>query len=161
MIEVIASTHVDAPAAVVWDVLTDLASYAEWNPFIRAARGTPAHGADVEVHVHTSLGIPLRFHATVLTCDEPRLLHWLGYGVRPWLASGEHWFTIEHTGAGGVRFVQREEFVGVLPQLFGWLLARETRRGFDAMNRALKQRAEARALQATASKPTAGAPDAA
>jgi len=41
-----------------------------------------------------------------------------------------------------VRFVQREVFGGVLPRLVSRVLVPEARRGFDAMNRALKARAE-------------------
>jgi hypothetical protein len=82
------------------------------------------------------------FHAQVLQCDERRELRWRGHFLAPWLASGEHTFTLQPRTAGSVRFVQREVFGGVLPGLVGRLLVHEARRGFDAMNRALKLRAE-------------------
>ena len=55
---------------------------------------------------------------------------------------GEHIFTIEPLEAGDVRFVQREIFTGVLVPLFMRWLEKDTRRGFEEMNRALKLRAE-------------------
>jgi hypothetical protein len=43
---------------------------------------------------------------------------------------------------GGSRFVQAEEFSGALVPLVGSRLFEDTRRGFELMNRALKERAE-------------------
>ncbi len=60
----------------------------------------------------------------------------------PGLFDGEHAFLIEAT-TSGCRLRQEEEFRGILVPLFGSML-RDTERGFDAMNQALKQRAERR-----------------
>ncbi|HVD10636.1 MAG TPA: hypothetical protein VNB88_08330, partial [Gaiellaceae bacterium] len=57
---------------------------------------------------------------------------------------GEHSFSIERIDDSRVRFVQAERFTGVLVPLFGKSLEK-TRRGFTAMNEALKRRAEATA----------------
>lgn len=136
------STEIDAPAAVVWQVLLDLARFADWNPFIREASGDASVGGTVHVKVRPSLGGRLPFHATVLSRDENHELRWHGEVLAPWLACGDHTFTIEPIGDGRVRFRQREIFTGILPRLGRRLLERETRRGFQAMNRALKERAE-------------------
>ena len=140
MIEVNAATEIEAPAEAVWSVLTDLAQFKHWNPFIRDARGPTDVGGTVHVQVRPSLGIPLRFHAKVLSREPNRELHWRGHVLAPWFASGEHWFTIEPIGERRVRFVQREQFSGVLPWIARRLLAREARRGFAAMNDALEAR---------------------
>ena len=140
--ELLCTVDIDAPPAVVWDQLTALPAFREWNPFIREAGGQPVVGGTIRVRVAPSLGIPLVFHARVLERDEGRKLRWRGHVLTDWLASGEHVFTIEPLSTGGVRFVQREVFTGLLPRLAGALLEREARRGFDAMNAALKARAE-------------------
>lgn len=141
MLDVSASVEVAAPASTVWSVLTDLPRFSAWNPFIRSAKGSTAVGDDVHVRVRSSFGLPLAFRARVLGSDENRELHWQGHVVAPWLACGEHWFTIEEVDANHVRFAQRERFSGVLPRLASRLLAREAKRGFDAMNDALATRA--------------------
>jgi hypothetical protein len=142
--EVQASTEIAAPASAVWTALTDFSRYSDWNPFIRRARGTARRGGDVHVRVRSSFGLRLAFHATVLDSEENRRLHWRGHVLAPWLACGEHWFAIEPAGEGRVRFVQRERFTGLLPRLGARLLAREARRGFEAMNAALARRVTTR-----------------
>lgn len=143
MIEVTASCDIDAPAEAVWSVLTDLDQFHAWNPFIRSASGTPQIGGRVRVRVRPSLPVPLVFRATVYDREDRRALRWRGWVGAPWLACGDHTFSIEPLGEGRARLVQREAFTGILPRLAGRLLAREAWRGFDAMNRALAARAEA------------------
>lgn len=140
MLEIDVATEIDAPAAAVWSVLTDLDQFRVWNPFIREAHGTTEVGGTVHVRVSPSFGVPLALQATVLAREDNHALRWIGHLGAPWLARGEHSFTIEPVGDGRVRFVQHESFTGVLPRLTGWLLARETRRGFEAMNQALAAR---------------------
>jgi len=140
MIEIDVATEIDASAEAVWSVLTDLEEFHVWNPFIREAHGTTEVGGTVTVRVCPSIGVPLVFHATVLARDNNHELKWTGHVGAPWIARGDHSFTIEPIGEHRVRFVQHETFSGVLPWLTGRLLAREARRGFDAMNHALEAR---------------------
>jgi len=142
-VEVTAATEVAASAATVWRVLTELARYGEWNPFIRRATGSLEVGGTVHVRVRPPLGIPLAFSANILSRDDNRELHWRGSFGGSWIASGEHWFRIEPLDEHRVRFVQVERFDGVLPRAARRLLERQARRGFEAMNRELAARAEA------------------
>ena len=59
----------------------------------------------------------------------------------PGIFDGEHHFELQPRN-GGTLFVQREAFKGILVPLVGGVLEK-TRRGFEQMNAALKQRAEA------------------
>ena len=79
---------------------------------------------------------------TIRRVDPNRELRWLGRLLLPKVFDGEHIFEL-HSRNGGTRFVQRETFSGLLiPLLWGSMKA-PTRRGFEAMNEALKARAEA------------------
>jgi hypothetical protein len=71
-----------------------------------------------------------------------RELKWLGHLLLPGLFDGEHKFHIEDHGET-CRFHQSERFSGILLPLFGAAMFAATRRGFEAMNAALKVRAEA------------------
>jgi hypothetical protein len=135
--------EIDAPAERVWGVLTDFASYPQWNPFIRSISGEPNIGGRLEVRLEPpeSRGITLR--PKVLSAEPNHQLRWLGHLLVPGLFDGEHSLTIEALEENRVRFVQSEAFRGLLVPLFARSLNNNTRRGFEEMNRALKERAEA------------------
>jgi hypothetical protein len=133
---------ITAPPSRVWHLLTDFASFPNWNPFIRRATGKPREGAQLEVYLQPSGARGMTFRPRVLKAEPDRELRWLGHFLIPGLFDGEHIFTIEPLEAGGVRFVQREIFTGILVPLFMRWMEKETRRGFEEMNRALKLRAE-------------------
>ena len=84
----------------------------------------------------------MTFKPKVLNAEPNRELRWLGHLLFPGLFDGEHSFTIQPLGESRVRFVQREEFKGLLVPLLARSLDNGTRRGFEELNRALKERAE-------------------
>ncbi len=142
MKEIRTEVEIEAPPERVWRMLTDVAAFPEWNPFIRWARGDVKPGARLEVHLQPPGAKGMTFRPTVLKAEPPRELRWIGrLGLRG-LFDGEHIFTIEEEGPERVRFVQREVFTGLLVPLMARSLDRNTRRGFEEMNRALKTRAE-------------------
>jgi hypothetical protein len=136
--------EIDAPAERVWHLLTDFASYPQWNPFIHSIRGQPIRGEGLEVRIEPPGGRGMTFKPKVLNAEDNRELRWLGHLLVPGLFDGEHSFTIESLEENRVRFVQREAFKGLLvPLFFARSLETNTQRGFEQMNRALKERAEA------------------
>src|SRR3712207_5238568 len=134
--------EIDAPAERVWHLLTDFASYPQWNPFIRSISGQPAPGERLEVRIEPPGGRGMTFKPKVLNAEPNRELRWLGHLLVPGLFDGEHSFTIQPLGENRVRFAQREAFRGLLVPLFARSLDNNTQRGFEEMNRALKERAE-------------------
>jgi hypothetical protein len=142
MRELQTSIEIDATPERVWEILTDFDSYPDWNPFIRSARGKAETGTKLENRLEPPGGRAMTFKPTVLVAEPVRELRWLGRLLLPGVFDGEHIFRIEPLERGRTRFVQAERFSGVLVPLFGKTLER-TRRGFEAMNEALKQRAEA------------------
>ena len=84
----------------------------------------------------------MRMRPTVLAAKRPQELRWLGHLGVPGLFDGEHRFRIEPLGTDRVRFVQEERFSGLLAPLVLRFVERGTRQGFEAMNQALKARAE-------------------
>jgi hypothetical protein len=131
---------IDATPSAVWAVLTDTGSYGEWNPFLRRLDGELRTGATLEVEIAPPGGRAMTFKPTVLAADDHRELRWLGRLIAPRIFDGEHRFQLEAIPGGGTRFTQAERFTGLLVRLFP---LEKTRLGFEQMNRALKQRAEA------------------
>ncbi len=134
--------EIEASAERVWAVLVDFASYSQWNPFIRSAVSVPQQGARLQIVIQPSGGKAMRFSPVVLAAEAGRELRWLGRFLVPGLFDGEHSFIIEPLVEGKVRFQQSEKFSGILVGLFRASLDRDTKRGFEEMNRALKARAE-------------------
>lgn len=125
----------------VWRELTDFAKYPEWNPLLPAASG--------EVREGQRLRLTLKAGKRTMTI-KPRLLRavphrelaWRGSLPVPGMFTGEHSFEIEPLADGRVRFHHREKFFGLLVPLLSGMLDGDVRHGFEAMNAALKARAE-------------------
>ena len=62
--------------------------------------------------------------------------------IIPGVFDGEHSFIIETIEDNKVRFTQREQFKGIMTPLIMKSIGEKTKRGFEAMNHALKERAE-------------------
>ena len=138
-------TEIEIAASVeqVWAVLSDFTSYPEWNPFIKSVAGVPEQGTRLKVTIQPSGGKAMSFSPIVLTAEPGRELRWLGRVLLPGIFDGEHRFVIERLGKGKLRFQQSERFSGLLVGLLRRSLDRDTKRGFEEMNLALKARAEA------------------
>lgn len=134
--------EIDASAERVWQVLTDFASFPQWNPFIHRASGEPKTGTRLEVHVQASGTHGATSRPLVLKAESNRELRWLERLLIPGLLDVEHIFTIEPLGTDRVRFTQRELLTGLLVPLGAHRRNADARRGFREMNLALKARAE-------------------
>ena len=154
--EVRAETTIEAPFERVWSLLTDLASYPEWNRFMPRVTGDLRPGGVLRAEVRFRrgfLGLPFRFQAEVLGCDDCREIRWTGKLVSRRVLSGVHSLTLEpdtadkadgaDPAAARVRLVHREELFGLLVPLVGWYLAPRMGEGFREMNEAIRERATA------------------
>lgn len=142
MLELTTEIDIHASPARVWQVLTDFSAHPEWNPFVRRISGMPKTGERLTVFIQPAGGKGMRFRPRVLVADPERELRWLGRFLLPGIFDGEHYFRIHATAPGKVRFEHGEKFSGMLVGLAKSQLESGTRAGFDAMNRALKARAE-------------------
>jgi hypothetical protein len=142
MQQIHSSIDIDAPASLVWAILTDFSSYRRWNPFIRSILGKPSNGNALRIILQRQGRPPLATSSTLTYLREPRELRWCRRRMAPGLFATEHRFRIESLPAGGVRFHQSEQIRGLLSSFLGQGNQRATEEGFHAMNHALKTRAE-------------------
>ena len=143
MKELYSEIEIAASAERVWRILTDFASYPQWNPFVRRISGELKTGERLEVRLEPPGGMGITLRPTVLNAEPNRELRWLGRLLVKGLFDGEHSLAIQQLGENRVRFVQSEAFNGLLVPLLARSLDKSTWRGFEEMNRALKERAEA------------------
>jgi hypothetical protein len=134
--------EIDATPATVWTVLTDLAAYPDWNPFITSSVGGVVEGAQLVNRLEPPGGKAMTFKPTVTEVDEPRVFEWLGRLGVPGVFDGRHRFELVPTD-DGTRLVHTEHFRGALVPLLKKSLDSHTVAGFEAMNAALEERAEA------------------
>jgi hypothetical protein len=140
--EVTTTISIAASAERVWAVLLDFARYSEWNPFVRSIEGAPSEGSTIKVKIQSPSGKAMTFSPVVLRNTAGREFRWKGKLVLPGIFDGEHYFRLASGGAGLTEFTHGERFTGLLVPLLRGALDRDTRSGFEAMNRALKQRVE-------------------
>jgi hypothetical protein len=136
---------IDADPDRVWEVLTDKEALGEWNPFIREMDGELREGERLRVLLKQTNRKAMAIRPRVKEVEPGRKLRWLGHLAVPGLFDGEHVFELHPAGPSGTRFVQRERFGGILVPMLWRMLDTDTRQGFEAMNLALKERAEATA----------------
>ena len=134
--------EIDATPETVWAVLTDLAAYHEWNPFITSAEGSAAVGEKLVNRLDPPGGRAMTFKPTVTAVEDQRVFEWLGRLGLPGIFDGRHRFELVPTD-GGTRLIHTEHFKGALVPFMKKSLDSQTVAGFEAMNVALKSRAEA------------------
>lgn len=67
--------EIKAPPEKVWEILTDLARYPEWNPFFHHAVGTLKVGGEGGHHVPTRLqGYEAALHGHQSASEPPAIL---------------------------------------------------------------------------------------
>jgi hypothetical protein len=140
--EVRSEIEINSYPESVWKILTDFATYDQWNPFINQIIGLPTEGSKIDIYIETPSGKNRKYSPRITKVEEGRELRWFGKSSLPGFLNAEHIFTIEELQPESVRFIQREVFDGLLTRLFGKGLDTDVMQGLQDMNDALKKRAE-------------------
>lgn len=138
---------IDAPPAVVWQVLTDTDAYPAWNPHVVEATGELAVGSTLDITVRREGVRDRSMRVTVTDLEPERQLAWVGRVVSPLLFEGRHVYELDPLDDGRTRLINREEVRGVLG---GLVVTDQPEVDYETMNRALAARVERVAPDATA-----------
>jgi hypothetical protein len=139
---IVTQVEIAAPSHEVWNHLTDLESFSEWNPFMIEASGDVEPGARLAVRMEPPGGFAMTIKPTVTQAIESETFEWLGSLLFSGLFDGRHRFELEEIPSGSL-LTHSEEFTGVLVPLLRRFLDTKTRAGFEMMNEALRARVEA------------------
>lgn len=139
------TVEIAAPASVVWDILTDMPRYSEWNPFCVRAVSTLEMGAPVEMTL-ANYAVPgtLVPNLEYICAFEPgRMLSWELKHTDFWPYAARRDQVIEESGPESCRYFSTDAFLGdsgihVFRFAGPWV-----KRAFDDSAIALKLRAEA------------------
>lgn len=132
---------IEAPVETVWRVLTDFDRYGEWNPFTPSVKAKLEIGAQVDMRVRMG---PYRLPQTEIICaiEPPTFLAWRTVIGASWLLSAVRSQRLDDLGDETCRYTTSDEFRGLLMPLVILCTGGFVRRGFNAVARALKRRAE-------------------
>lgn len=139
------AVEIEAPASVVWEVLTDLDSYPRWNPFCVSMKSTLKIGAPVEMTLADYSGGTGTFAHTEYVCAvvPERLLSW---ELRPNEVSRDaarRDQVIEHIAEHRCLYYSTDAFLGEAAQQIMDESGAWVKRAFDDTAVALKERSEA------------------
>jgi hypothetical protein len=133
---------VQAPATVIWEIVADLDSWAQWNPTYTRASGVLRIGEPLSLTLALPGQRPQELRPRVVDWVPDEQLHWqltmLSGAIRTL-----RYIEIEALAEESCVVDNGELFQGLMGPSLGKRMAGPLRRGFKAMNEALKDRAEA------------------
>lgn len=135
--------EIDAPAELVWQVLTDFGAYPEWNPFVVRCDTTGAVGDPVLLHLPDPAtdGATFTTQEWITVSTPPHHLQYqTGDSIPGMLAIRDQW--VDDLGAGRSAYETTDVFSGDIAQVVFDLQVEWVTAGFTATAHALKARAE-------------------
>jgi hypothetical protein len=137
--EISAAIEIAATPERVWAVLTDLPSYPQWNPVFREASGQVAVGNRITLtSTQPETGHTMTVKVKVLTAEPATELRWVSSVLG--LMTSKRSFTLSPAN-GGTRLMQTQTYRGLFTRFPPKTVIR-IQTSFDAINQAIKQRAE-------------------
>lgn len=133
-------TGITAPADIVWEVLTDLAHWPDWNPLYVSAAG--------EVKIGSVWSLALKLPGRPDEVQRPKLLDWapsdhIHLQSKNFFIASLRYLEIEALSEVGCIFSNGERFQGMLAGTIIRPFRRDLLKGFNAMGEAMKAKAEA------------------
>jgi hypothetical protein len=135
--------QINSTPARVWEILTDFARYAEWNPFILKVDGDVRPGAVVPYRFEFPRGIRLWANAKILRLEAEKELRWTAHFLSPSVFNGEHYFAIARDFGSHCEFHHGEIFTGLTLPIAWPVIRTFGPQIYGSLNEALKRRAEA------------------
>ena len=130
---------IEASPERIWAILTDAASYPNWDSGVERVDGQIAPGQTIKVYSKISPG--RAFPVKVVDFTPGERMVWSG-GMPLGLFKGDRTFTLQTDGSGVTRFAMREEFSGPMLPLI-WRSMPDLGPSFQQFATGLKARAEA------------------
>lgn len=139
---------INSSSEQVWQQLTDFNSYSQWNPFVHI-KGQAHKGAQLENTMFIEGQKPQIFKPVITAFNNGRSFRWLGVLLIKGLFDGEHYFELEKIEVNKTRLIHGENFRGIFTNMIMNMIGEKTKKGFEKMNRALKERCEAFQMSGT------------
>jgi hypothetical protein len=133
---------VQAPAEVVWEVVSDFSTWKDWNPLYRKAEGQMKIGTALTLEQHLP-GEPPKVVAPIVQDWVPyEQLHWRSTRLGGFVTAIRY-LEIENMGPNNSTFSNGELFMGLLLRFVSREERRKLKAAFTEMGEAVRDRAEA------------------
>lgn len=133
---------IQAKREKIWEILCDFSSYPDWNPFITKISGELKTGARLNVTLQIEGQKPSVFSPYIISVTPSNQFCWRGKLFVKGVFDGTHFFILEEMDDGKINFIQGENFQGLFAGFILQRIENATTAGFEAMNLALKDKAE-------------------
>jgi len=143
---------VQAPPEVIWELIYDIAGWSDWNPLYVKAEGQVRIGSELILTMVLPGEQPQVIRPVVLEWVPNDQLHWK-LRMMGGLINNTRFIEIEQLDVENCIVSNGELFGGLMGPRVAKRIGRKVYQGFEAMNAALKARAEA-AWRAQGGAPT-------
>lgn len=138
--------EVDAPPELVWEVITDLDRYGQWNPFVHECRSTLKPGDPI--HMVVQIGNGTRRQEEII--QDYREGEGFSYHMKPAPMGALSSFRTHRIAPGAdaqTRYHSRFQLDGWLAPVVRGILGAKLEAGFGGMSRGVRDRAQALAKE--------------
>lgn len=132
---------INAPVAIVWDVLTRLDDYPSWNRYALQAHGQLVVGGEVEIVVRLGNSLQ-RVNNRVLEVSPQSRLCWVSLNWYQFLVRGTRCRVLEPLPEGTTRFRETEIMQGSLARLVVRLMRPQLAAGLQTECMSIKDESE-------------------
>ena len=129
---------INSSLSIIWEILMDFENYPNWNPFIKEIS---KYDNKMLVKVQPVNSKVMVFKPKLIKQENNKEFRWKGKLLINGIFDGEHYFILEKINDNTTKFIQGENFTGILVPIFKKTL-NNTKKGFILMNKALKLKAE-------------------
>ncbi len=131
--------EINVPIEKVWAAIIDFESYKNWNSQLTFLGGSVKPNGKLHLKLSAAGAKPYEFKPDISYWQEKKQFAWIAKTGLPRIFDGEHFFELKDLGNGKTLLTNREEYRGVLSQLFKQLPMMKTAPdGFRKMNSELK-----------------------
>jgi hypothetical protein len=135
------TVQIAAPQAIVWEVITDVARYGEWNPFVVKCTSTLKPGDPIDMMVKI-LAKPQRQVEQMLENEPGRKLAYRMKPVPLGTLSSYRSHELESRGEDATSYRSYFRLQGWLMGVVRGLMGSKLEAGFEGMTQGIKRRSE-------------------
>jgi S-(hydroxymethyl)glutathione synthase len=135
--------EIEAAPQTVWSILDDLERYGEWNALLPRIAGRTTVGERLDASIAYTGQAAIDFRPKLLRVVGARELRWVSEIPGDPPSRAEHYLLLTPSPGGGTTLENTEIFDGPIADTIWPMMDGVGRRDFEAMNEALKRRAEA------------------